>query len=59
MFTSTLKCNRCGLQGTAYWEENENPIHGAGLDTKLVKVSEGFRKASGNKIICISCEKEV
>jgi hypothetical protein len=58
-FTSPIKCNSCGLQGTACCEENENPVHGAGLDTKVGKVSEGFKKVSGNKIICISCEKQV
>jgi len=54
-FTSALACPKCNKTGKAEWDENENPVHGGGLDARLISVSEGFIK-SGNKIECSTCK---
>lgn len=54
-FTSIITCKKCGVSGTAYWEENENPVHGGGLDTRLLKVSGEFYISGKSEIRCRSC----
>lgn len=54
-FTTSIICPRCGSSGTAIWEENENPVHGSGLDAKLVEVSGKFKIINGYKIKCKDC----
>jgi ribosomal protein S27E len=61
--TSHLKCEDCGTTGTAEWSENENPVHGRGLDSKLLSVSDGFKAGIGTvamgdqAIECTGCGK--
>ena len=54
-FTTAIKCPKCNKTGTAEWSENENPMHGGGLDTRLISVSNGFINTTGNKIECSIC----
>ncbi|MHB9072304.1 MAG: hypothetical protein ACYC6G_02140 [Desulfobaccales bacterium] len=59
-FSSHVKCPKCGKEGTAAWEENENPVHGK-LNTILESLSEGFHPGPGKdmygyaQIICDKC----
>ena len=63
--TSHLKCEDCGTTGTAEWSENENPVHGRGLDSKLLGVTEGFARGEGKvamgdqAIVCTDCGRVV
>ena len=51
-----IRCPKCGHEGIALWEENENPIYAGGrLDEELIKVSDGFEKVNKNKIKCTKC----
>lgn len=54
-FKSKISCEKCNTTGTANWVENENPIHGNGLDTKLLDVSNDFEDVGENKIKCSKC----
>lgn len=56
-YTAPLKCT-CENEGIAILEENENPIYGGGLNTKLMSISGEF-VASGNEILCKQCGRPV
>lgn len=34
-YGAAVKCPQCGKEGTAIWEENENPVHCIGLNREL------------------------
>jgi hypothetical protein len=63
--SSHIECKDCGKTGTAEWSENENPVHGRGLDSQLLSVTEGFAKGQGTvalgdqAIVCLTCDKVV
>ncbi len=43
-FGAAVACPKCKLTGTATWEENENPVHGNGLERELIEVPTGFHR---------------
>ncbi|CAM0554885.1 hypothetical protein EHLJMEHL_00473 [Vreelandella titanicae] len=47
-FYANVNCPKCSREGHAQWEENENPVYGAGLDRELLSVPKGF-ELSGSK----------
>ncbi|MFM0742247.1 hypothetical protein PQQ51_33940 [Paraburkholderia xenovorans] len=61
-FSSPIECKRCGKTGRATWEENENPVHGDGLDRELKELDAGFHPGKGQDlsgdvaIICDDCK---
>ena len=60
-FSTSLKYPNCKLVGRAQWSENENPVHGDGLDSTLDSVTDGFlidhnKNLQGDtKILCSKC----
>ena len=60
-----IECKTCGNTGTAEWSENENPVHGRGLDSILHSVTEGFAAGPGKvalgdqEILCLTCKTVV
>jgi protein-arginine kinase activator protein McsA len=59
-YVNPLVCQKCGKQGTATWEENENPAHHQGaLNETLKEVSKGFRKSANSQILCDTCNMRV
>lgn len=64
-YSTHIECVRCGVSGQASWEENENPVHGDGLERELLGVSSGFSVGSGKcddgtpEITCGKCGSTV
>ncbi|WPO67714.1 hypothetical protein SDC64_01875 [Acinetobacter haemolyticus] len=61
-FFDQVQCPKCGLKGQVQWEENENPVHGDGLDRELLSVPKGFElsgciEANGDpQLQCSKCK---
>jgi len=53
-FSSAIICPSCEKVGQASFSENENPVHGKGLDKRVEFVSDGFKVLS-QKIFCVDC----
>lgn len=64
-FSAHIECKRCGKTGKAVWEENENPVHGGGLDRELKELDAGFHRGKGRdssgdvEIVCNACKTPV
>lgn len=48
-FCAHIKCKKCGREGEVEWEENENPVHGDGLDRELISAPAGFELSGTNE----------
>ena len=61
-YGAAVECHLCKKKGSATWEENENPVHGGGLDRVLLEVPVGFHRGNGTdvagdtEIICDECK---
>jgi|LNAP01.1.fsa_nt_gb hypothetical protein len=61
-FETAVTCHRCAKNGTATWEENENPVHAGGLERELIEVPPGFRRGQNRDddgdpdIVCNDCK---
>jgi hypothetical protein len=57
-YEAALKCERCGTEGSATYEGNQNPVHNTGdLRRELLDIAGGFRAGKGRdpSIYCTHC----
>lgn len=60
-YSTHIECKRCNVSSEARWEENENPVHGNGLERELISVGSGFATGTEKcedgtpEILCVKC----
>lgn len=57
-YKGTLICE-CGARSAAVFDENENPVYGGGLDTRVVSVEPPFQRTIDGRVTCGECGAEV